>query len=159
MTFKVIDPGCAFNGGGRVWMTGELDHSKWSRKLDWLLNQQMARAEVHQAPVIAAELRQTMDRWDFEAPALPSVPHGSPLMIGSAELLPTLQTILVPGSADLKQWAVSCHRIWKNLGCPAARIFLPDSSAAEAFRRAWPEDASDCEPQGGLELVEPPPTD
>lgn len=131
-------------------MIGDLDRSKWARKIDWYLNFQLTRAEPHQPVSISSELNQILEEWEVEAPPRIELPHSAPLMVASASLLPNTTTVQVPLNEKTEAWVLSCHRIWTDLGRPSLRVFLPSSVSEAAFEKHWPS----ADKESGVELVE-----
>jgi hypothetical protein len=137
-TTKTITAQAALTGGCGLWIVAEPEKSKWARKIDWYLNFQLVRAEDHDQPKTASELKEIVQKWHVE-PVRIEVEPDAPLMVASAQLLPVARTVLIPFTGDAQAWARVCSEVRKNLQQPATRIFLPESLEAEAFARAWPK--------------------
>ena len=141
MAIRSLDLETSLTPGCDLWIVSEAARSKWARKIDWYLNFQILRASLHESKTISPDLQGVMDKWDFEAPDVGAGPE-APLMIASYRLLPNKQTVVVEHgeTQDHELWVQTCHRVWKQLGTPKIRIFLPDSVPANSFVRAWPKE-------------------
>ena len=149
MTFHHFEAPQAFTGGSELWLVADLNSSLWASKIDWYLNFQLARAQVHNSPDISRELSEIAARWDFDIKTQRAA-TAAPLLIASGELVPNLKTVVVPfrtpgkcatqGEANDSrepEWALRCFKIWKQLGCPKSRVFLPDELKPESFAKKW----------------------
>ena len=149
MTFHYFEAPHALTSGSELWLVADLDSSRWACKVDWYLNFQLARAQVHNSPDISRELNEIATRWDFDVKAH-RAPAAAPLLIASVELLPNLTTVMVPfgmpvdatvsaGPKNSRKhdWAQRCFKIWQQLGHPRLRIFMPDNMTGESFEKTW----------------------
>lgn len=148
---RTVDSINALSDGSDVWMVASLEASAWARRIDWYLNLQMLRSEARSfdsanladegLPVparLTPELERILEKNGFEAPIV-KVDAGAPLMVATLGRLPTNVAVLVPLEKNANEWASSCHRVWKELGSPRVRVFLPDAWKVGEFESAWPK--------------------
>jgi hypothetical protein len=145
---KTLDVAEAFSNGRITWIVADLEHSKWSQRIDWYLNFQITRAEPHRPASFAPELQEIIEKWEFEAPAV-RLSAVAPLMIASPELVPNHQTVVVPVKGAEAEWVLACHRVWVGLGRPPLRLFLPEGFKAPSVSSRWPKADEDAD----IELV------
>lgn len=126
--------------GADVWFLTYPQESKWAQRLDWNLDFQLVRAWAHGRKAIPTELLQVANETEFEIEPL-EIQAGAPLMVASHKLLPNRMTVVVPWTGDAKVWAVACEKIWRNLGAPRARVFLPENCPAQTFDKLWADEA------------------
>lgn len=149
MAITVLENDFALTVGCDLWIVADNESSRWSRRIDWLLNFQMRRAALHRTAQLSPELSKLIKDCEADPVPVPDLATHAPLMIASARLLPAQTTVMIPsGTGD--DWAKACHRVWMSLERPLARIFLPEGVTAEHFTRHWPTDEK--EPRG-IEVV------
>ena len=152
MAVKSLDSLSAFSPGCDLWIIGPAAESKWARKIDWHLNFQIRRADLHQTPALSSDLKKVIEESEAVIPDVPAV-SGRPLMIASSALLPNSKTVLVAGGAMGGDWVMECHKVWSDLGRPLTRVFLPDGLTSEQFSRSWPNQEAGA---GSVEVVVEP---
>jgi hypothetical protein len=135
----------ALSPGAQLWLIPSLDVSAWSRRIDWYLGFQIRRSRPYRRFEFGSDMRQLMEVYEETVPKIPRT-ENAPLMVASAELLPNRQTVVIPPGDD---WVASCHRIWKGLDEPAARVFLPPGLTRAEFEKKWPSDSD----HGAVEVV------
>lgn len=63
------------------------------------------------------------------------------LMIGSEKFLPNTKTVILPFiKENLTSWLQEAYRVWKNIGCPSLRLFLPDHQYYAKIKDKWLSD-------------------
>lgn len=154
MSVRTLDLLQAFSPGADLWIVGNLDHSTWARKIDWYLHFQLLRAETHQAPQLSKELKTILEQWDFQAPHLQMDEKRDPLMVASRDFLPNKLTLQVPEQDKERAWIETCSELWRKLGRPATRIFVPGSYqiADSVFRQLF-GDSNGQEREAEIEVV------
>lgn len=149
MALTVLENDFALTVGCDLWIVADAEASHWSRRIDWLLNFQIRRAALHQAPTLAPQLSDLIKECEAEPPSILPVAPLSPLMIASAQLVPSKQTVMIP-NLSVSDWAKACHHVWVRLGKPLTRVFLPDAIKPDEFTRHWPVDETEAR---GIEIV------
>lgn len=120
-------------------MIPPLDKSAWSTRIDWYLGFQLRRGVPHKRFEFSNDIRQLMESYEAPLPRIPRL-DSAPLMVASETRLPNHQTVLIPEADSTQEWAKSCHRIWRGLGRPPTRVFLPKGVTRDQFERAWPRE-------------------
>ncbi len=140
MAIQKLSQAGAFGPGSDLWILPPLRHSAWARKVDWYLNFQISRAKDHQFRKLDPELEEIMNTNEL-LPLIPveTSPVPPPLLIASHSHLPNQMTLEIPMDKELKNWVLLCHHIWKNLGRPSLRVFLPGPALFENFVEEWPD--------------------
>lgn len=136
---KLSDP-MAFASGADLWLLPNAEHSHWTRKMDWYLNFQGARALSHQAPALAPGLIQLLKEEELAMPTT-SAELKTPLMVSTSHRLPARYTVQLTFDGKLKNWIKQAHDVWQQMGRPATRIFLPIGESFSDGMAAW--DASE----------------
>lgn len=124
------------NPGCEIWYLAEGSESHWSRKIDWYLNFQAMKAEEHKSKQVSAEIKKIEDEWPMESfHCAQSGP--SPVMIASQGNLPCPKIVFSAFQGNLDSWVTDCVHVWRGLGKPQIRVFLPDNVLTDPFRSAW----------------------
>jgi hypothetical protein len=99
-----------------------------------------SKAKDHQFRKLDPELEEIMNTNEL-LPLIPveTSPVPPPLLIASHSHLPNQMTLEIPMDKELKNWVLLCHHIWKNLGRPSLRVFLPGPALFENFVEEWPD--------------------
>lgn len=131
----------AMGVGSELWITPNPEVSPWTRKIDWYLNFQMARAYHHEGLKISPELENILK--ENEVQWNPSTHKREALMVATQLRLPATQVVLIPlksdSATDKENWIESVKKIWEGLGSPRLRIFLPLVLKESEFLSLWPE--------------------
>lgn len=131
MGVTAITPTQAFTGGCDLWITGQPEDSLWTQKIDWVLNFQILRASRHEKKHPAAQVEEFAGRSGLKLPA-PHSESQAPLLIAADLNLPC-RWVLTPAVWDLE----ALVSVWRQLGQPSLRIFLPKNRDADAFTTEW----------------------
>ncbi len=116
--------------GADLWIIASPESSKWALKIDWELNFQLLRASRHQRPQLANELQSVLTETGLAPVKAPS----------------TSQALLIPADLNLPcRWvlgfeglpAAELTKIWRDLGTPSTRIFLPKNQDSTVFLAQW----------------------
>lgn len=117
----------AFTSGAETWFLPDSDSCHWTSSLDWYLNFQLAKSEVHRSPHIGAGLQRILTENDIHWGSLPA-PENSALLISSSAFLPNRQTILLKFENDLELWLGHILKMSANLKTTTVRIFMPQGA-------------------------------
>ena len=94
----------AFSKGSKLWIIQSSTHSSLSKKIDWYLQ-------------CICKKQKNLSK---------------PLLIEASLQLPCKQVLFLPCEhKDPVQWIQQAYQSWKKLGCPALKLFLPNSSTKE----------------------------
>ncbi len=160
MTIRNLDELKAFSTGSELWFLPDLESSRWSRKIDWYLNFQLAGAQVRKAQPVSIELNDIANLWNFEIQT-PRVTEKAPLLVASRNLLPNEKTVMIPlnnglsamggaqsfnsklkdarapTSNEAQAWVQRCILLWSQLKRPSVRLFLPDGMKSDQIEDRW----------------------
>ncbi len=137
MSVQVLYRSSAFGPGSDLWIVPDVVASPLARKVDWYLNFQLARAKHHKNQDLGTELRTILNQNGWETTATESG-QNSALMVAAKNYFPTQMVVLVPGSTDRDAWVREVQTIWRNLGGPTLRVFLPQNLEHQEFQKLWP---------------------
>jgi hypothetical protein len=121
--------------GVDIWIVPTQTPSRFTQRIDWLLNFQIGKFERSTRVELSPELAEIAKSGEVEIPNVASDAQ-SPLMISSFELLPNKQTIAIP-YASSEQWITDLKRIWSQLQSPKMRVFLPKALPLEKAESLW----------------------
>lgn len=127
----------AFAPGAQLWILPDPKVSHWARKIDWYLNFQIARAERHLPPVLEPGLLQLLKDEDLAAPTTAGN-NESPLLLSSGHRLPAGQTVEISFTGDFSHWLARAAGVWRDLGHPMLRLFLPRGTTPAQAEALWP---------------------
>ena len=130
-----LSPEKALSTGSDLWIVADLNHSKWTSKIDWYLNFQIVKASRHESPQVSDFLKEALQQTGLPAPQV-TVGKG-PLLIQSEFLLPNKWVLVLPFEEDLKNWMTKVAEIWNGLQKPSVRIFLPTGQTSSPQTAAW----------------------
>ncbi len=114
----------ALNPGAELWVTADLEKSKWTAKIDWYLNFQIVKASRHQPPPLSEFLIKIIEKTNVEVQKMKPMTSAS-LLIYSQALLPNKWVAVVPYHDNLKEWMKNIYKVREQLQNPSLRIFLP----------------------------------
>lgn len=133
---QLLSKASALNPGHELWVSPDDLNSKWSQRLDWYLNFQIAKARAHRAATRQAPLEEILNEIEW-TPETFAVAANEPLLISCAGLLTSRWVALVPQADDLTAWIQKVERLWRGLGRPPLRVFLPTGLQAGTFSEEW----------------------
>lgn len=136
MSFQTLYRAKAFGPGADMWVIPEGSNSPMAKKVDWYLNFQVARAELHSVMPVSPELKKIIVENDLDLPE-PKLSAGAPLMIASSQHFPTSQIIEIKVQSSLNDWVSRIQNIWLKLRRPRMRVFLPNDLTPEDFEKIW----------------------
>lgn len=128
----------ALGAGASLWILPELSHCRWAQKIDWYLNLQLSKSNLHPSPVLSDEVKSILMENEWEVPEVLSY-KDSPLLVASLNQLPNQQVIRLPLGTTLREWIVQIKETWQRLEQPVLRVFLADSHNKEEFIHIWEE--------------------
>lgn len=136
MSQNVLSQASALNPGSDLWILPASGQSHWTEKLDWYLNFQICKASRHVAPQVGGFITEVLT--ETEIPALEiKAGRQAPLMIASASLLPNKWVVILPITSNFDAWVAEIARVWKDLGSPTFRAFLPPGQSAGRLLELW----------------------
>lgn len=142
MALQRLSDSMAFSSGATLWVIPSPKQSAWGRKIDWYLNFVAALAEEHESPTISDGMRDMLKEVGLAEPSA-SIQKSAPLLMRSYHRLPATQVVVVNFSGDAEKWLASTAKIWRGLGCPAMRLFLPSQLTPAAAEKLWNEEQSE----------------
>lgn len=136
MSFQTLYRAKSFGPGADLWILPEGASSPLAKKVDWYLNFQIARAEMHEPRPLSPELKKIIVENDLglQEQALPA---GAPLMVAAEKYFPTGRIIELKSQSSLQTWVDRIQDIWLKLGRPKLRVFLPNELTPEEFQKIW----------------------
>lgn len=135
MELKIVPKEDALKDGCPLWICPAIAFSAWTKALDWSLNLQISRATYHTCAELSADLKELQEQWDVPDVSL-TVEAGAPLMIATAGLLPAEKLVVVP-LENQNSWLGESLSLWKDMGYPQTRLFLPDFFKRQSLKD-WP---------------------
>lgn len=136
MRLQPLSSTMAFSSGSDLWILPSPDVCFWARKIDWYLNFQLARAENHRPPQWTPGLIEILKEEGLEPPSTESWGE-APLLIASRHRLPTSQAVELPYNGRIKDWMEAAEKIWRDLGRPSLRLFLPQNVQINQAEAHW----------------------
>lgn len=125
-----------FSPGADLWVVPDRSHSDWSTALDWYLHFQISRASSRRRRPISNSLHELAKQAEVEV-IQPDEQNGfetAPMLIYSARLLPNRETLHLPYTGNINDWLKRLTVIWKDLGEPSLRVFLPRGVKPDHFK-------------------------
>jgi hypothetical protein len=141
MGLQNFNESTAFAPGSQLWILPDPRVSHWARKIDWYLNFQIARAERHLPPVLEPGLLQLLRDEQLDPPTTLSNTK-APLLLSSGHRLPAHQTVEISFTGDFSGWLAQAAGIWRDLGHPPLRLFLPQGTTSAQVEALWPGEKS-----------------
>jgi hypothetical protein len=132
---SALPPDKALSTGSDLWIVADLDHSKWTSKIDWYLNFQIVKASRHESPELSGFLKEALEQTGLTAPQIKT--GNGPLLIQSEFLLPNKWVLVLPFEEDIKSWMSKVAEVWEGLQKPSLRIFLPTGQNSSPHSMAW----------------------
>lgn len=136
MSFQTLYRAKSFGPGADLWIVPEGASSPLAKKIDWYLNFQIARAELHEPRPVSPELKKVIVENDLGLPEH-STPANSPLLVAADRHFPTPRIIELKTQPSLQGWVGRIQEIWTRLGRPKLRVFLPNDLSPEEFQKIW----------------------
>lgn len=136
MSFQTLYRAKAFGPGADLWILPDSKSSPMAKKIDWYLNFQIARSELHVVRPISPELKKVIVENDL---GLPDVENRTnpPLLVAADTHFPTSKIIELKVQASLQGWVEQIQSLWLKLRKPRLRVFLPNDLTPEDFQKLW----------------------
>lgn len=136
MPAQVLSLASSFNSGSDLWVIPERKHSGLARKLDWLLNFQIAKTTQHQSLEISENIRDILNQTDLHPTEFKNEEQDC-LMIASQHLIPAQWVLVIKESDNLQTWVQRIFEKWRGLSYPSLRVFLPQGTDSHRFESLW----------------------
>jgi hypothetical protein len=140
MSFQTLYRAKSFGPGADLWVMPEAAHSSMAKKVDWYLNFQISKAELHTPMPISPELKKVIVENDLGLPEHRLSPD-APLMISSDQHFPVSKIVEIKTLSSLQEWVASIQTLWLKLKRPRLRVFLPNELTPEEFQKLWRGDS------------------
>lgn len=137
MDYQTLPRATALTPGADLWIMTDIEYSSWARKIDWYVNFQFAKSQMHTPQAFSVELQDLIQKTGSDFFNI-SVKKTAPLMIATQKLLPNTSTLLVPFTEG-PAWVKKCHEAWVKLSQPSVRFFLPETQSLSQFLSSWPK--------------------
>lgn len=136
MAISVLSQASALNPGAELWIMADASNSRWTLKVDWYLNFQVTKSSRHQTANIDSYLRDVIEATELDQQKI-AISSNDPLLIPCENLLPCRWAAMIPLHQSYAAWVHEIAKVWKSLGHPALRIFLPAGQNAGSFNELW----------------------
>lgn len=137
MAVQIVNRAQALMPGCDLWVIPSESISPLIKKIDWYLNFQLSRAEIHHREELSPEMKSIMH--ENELPTFYSKPEDQlPLMVLSEERLPVKTVVQMRDMNSKLEWTEFVHNLWQGLNCPTLRVFLPINMTPDEFKSTWP---------------------
>lgn len=136
--FQTLPEANALNPGANLWILPDSKASNWTLKINWYSNFQFLKASKKKNLKMSADLKKLIDDYHCDQISI-KTDKTAPLMVATNSFLPNNQTVLIPYTDEPRSWAIKCHYIWKKLGSPSLRLFLPKQISASSLNSLWPQ--------------------
>lgn len=133
MPAQVLSLASAFNSGADLWVVPERKHSTLARKLDWLLNFQIAKTSQHQSLEISENIRTVLNQTELTSTEFKNVEQDC-LMIASRHLLPAQWILVIKESDELGTWVNHISKMDVVLPTPACESSYPKEPILTALK-------------------------
>ena len=131
----------ALSSGSTLWVLSDPKNSGFSRKIDFYLNFQMARAEHHRQPAPPKRLQEILTENQMEELLESKIPSPQHYIVATKRALPCSQIVFIPFKGSAEQWIQSVLSVWAKLGSPTLRIFVPPVAGKIDVQKYLPERA------------------
>lgn len=123
----------AFGPGSSLWLIPSIEKSEWARKLDWYLNLQISRSRNHVTKDWSNEIKDIVTENEIELKPF-KASKKQPMLVGTKRPLPFDQVVEIPFDGNSENWVQTCEEVWRGLGEPSVRLFLPPSLSANELQ-------------------------
>lgn len=136
MSANTLSSANSYNPGADLWIVTDHRFSRWTEKIDWHLNFQISKSLRHisskTSPFLNFVLKNT------ELPNFDFLPESkSQLLIASNRLLPNRWVLVLGFDESLDIWMNDLTKVWKKLGDPSLRIFVPSPFNVSKVAEFW----------------------
>ena len=144
MAFQEISSVGALTPGANLWIIPDYKVSYWSRKVDWYLSFQVAKAQIHKSQQMSEPLKEIVEHCELPFKDT-SLPDFMPLLITSQHNLPNKYTVKIEFQGSAQAWLKNIHLVWVNLQRPSLRVFLPNNVNIADVKKYWPVPETDSD--------------
>lgn len=141
MSLKLIPLDEIFSAGASLWILPTPQKSAFAAEVDWYLNFQIAQAKKRELTPLTPELLRIAKEHEIPIAERPDV-RGQPLLIASSFQLPADQVIEIDAESS-NEWTKKTLSVWKDLGSPTLRVFLPQGMTPDQFKKGWGANSMD----------------
>lgn len=138
MSAQILSQTGALSSGSTLWVLPSADNSVWTKKLDWYMNFQLARANYFQQMALPEPLVEMATNLEVPVPTI-EVSKKAPLLVSTVYNMPNEITLYMPFTGELSTWLKQIHEVWSKLHKPSLRIFAPDGIDTEDIEKSWPD--------------------
>jgi hypothetical protein len=120
--------------GSKLWVVPDDHYSPWNDRINWLVNFQLSKAELHTVPQLSPWIKNCVNECGIETI---TIPQYDPVLIPVKNLLPAEWLCLLPVRSNMQIWVESVYKIWNQLLRPKLRVFLPSGADKEDWQNFW----------------------
>jgi hypothetical protein len=120
--------------GSKLWIIPDDAHSPANDRINWLINFQLSKANLHLTPQLSPWIKQCTEECGIETLLLPK---NNTILIPVKNSLPTEWLCLLPFEIKMKDWVDSAHKVWMHMNRPPLRVFLPRGAKKEDWQNFW----------------------
>ncbi len=124
MVPQKLSQAAALSPGSDLWIFAQPRISAFSRKIDFYLNFQMAKAEQREFPSLSKKLKEIIEQNDL-GELLKPIPTPNTILISAQTQLPCTQVVVINEVGNKENYIEAVFDIWKKLGKPSVRVFMP----------------------------------
>jgi hypothetical protein len=136
MGISVLSLASRLNAGSDLWAMPSVASSQQTLQIDWYLNFQISQAQFRMPRQRAPELQRILDQVEWSVEEKMTF-NQKALLVSASNSLPCRWIVALGNSEDLSGWTKDLFDIWKNLGKPSLRVFLPPKVAANDWFSIW----------------------
>lgn len=136
MAISLLSQASALNPGAELWVVPDRGNSRWTTKIDWYLNFQIAKSGRHQSRTSPLFLQKVVADTNLPEYSFLAEDH-SPLLIPCQNLLPCRWTAVLPLHRNHAEWVSQLSQVWTSLDKPTFRVFLPAGQNPATFNELW----------------------
>lgn len=140
MGINILDANQALTAGAELWVVEPPENGGWPLRIDWLLNFQGLRADIHKPPQAIPGLNEIVHATGLDS-SRKTTPREAPLLIGADQHVPCRYVIVFQN-----QWAVSkLADLARSLKINTLRLFPTKSQSADQILKQDLSSAQDLE--------------
>jgi hypothetical protein len=136
MEVSILSKDLALGPGAELWVVPEQKFSQWNRQIDWQLNYQITKSQLHSPKSLSPMVQNILDQCALENLDWLETKNER-LLILASQNLPNRWVLVLTGANEFDQWLTESVAVWKSLSLPAIRFFLPQSQTLAGFEKKW----------------------
>jgi hypothetical protein len=136
MEVSILPKDGALGPGAELWVVPEQKHSQWNRQIDWHLNYQITKSQLHSPLRLSPAVQNILDQCELENLDWLETKNQRLLILASPNL-PNRWVLVLGGADEFDQWLSESVAVWKSLSLPPIRFFLPKSQTPLSFEKKW----------------------